>query len=190
MLYFHNLLSLLCHVRMSFISRLNRWKFSIFLWSWLKPNLINSWFLLHLCVVSSYLYIYVNCKGKMEYNLLIIILALSAFCGNAIHFKVPVNTEKCLKEEIHKDVLVKGEFEITSMAGVKVDLLVRLFWIFMTIFQKYTFTPILLVCIQVTDSNSHILYQKEEAAEGKFAFTTDDYDMFQICFKSKSEVKG
>ncbi|XP_067834979.1 transmembrane emp24 domain-containing protein 10-like, partial [Heptranchias perlo] len=38
---------------------------------------------------------------------------------------------------------------------------------------------------QVTDSSGHILYSKEEATKGKFAFTTDDYDMFEICFESR-----
>ncbi|XP_067833381.1 transmembrane emp24 domain-containing protein 10-like, partial [Heptranchias perlo] len=37
----------------------------------------------------------------------------------------------------------------------------------------------------VTDSSGHILYSKEEATKGKFAFTTDDYDMFKICFESR-----
>ncbi|XP_067834454.1 uncharacterized protein, partial [Heptranchias perlo] len=37
----------------------------------------------------------------------------------------------------------------------------------------------------VTDSSGHILYSKEEATKGKFAFTTDDYDMFEICFESR-----
>ena len=31
---------------------------------------------------------------------------------------------KCLKEEIHKDVLVTGEFEVNEVAGQKVDLMV------------------------------------------------------------------
>uniref|UniRef100_UPI00398F3B55 transmembrane emp24 domain-containing protein 10 n=1 Tax=Pristiophorus japonicus TaxID=55135 RepID=UPI00398F3B55 len=38
---------------------------------------------------------------------------------------------------------------------------------------------------RVTDSSGHILYSKEEASKGKFAFTTDDYDMFEICFQSR-----
>lgn len=95
----------------------------------------------------------------------VILLLVIVVESNAIMFKLPVNSEKCLKEEIHKDILVKGDYEIAPVNGVKVDLL-------------------------VTDSNSHILYSKEEATDGKFAFTTDDYDMFQICFKSKSELRG
>lgn len=88
-----------------------------------------------------------------------------ATVSSALIFKLPLNTEKCLKEEIHKDVLVKGEFGVTPLAGVTVNLL-------------------------VTDSNSHILYNKDDAKDGKFAFTTDDYDMFKVCFKSNSDVRG
>ena len=29
-----------------------------------------------------------------------------------------------------------------------------------------------------------MLYKKEEASKGKFAFTTEDYDMFEVCFMS------
>lgn len=38
---------------------------------------------------------------------------------------------------------------------------------------------------QVTDSKSHVLYNKDDAKKGKFAFTTEEYDMFEICFESK-----
>lgn len=38
---------------------------------------------------------------------------------------------------------------------------------------------------QITDSAGHILYSKEDATKGKFAFTTEDYDMFEVCFESK-----
>ncbi|NWS93029.1 TMEDA protein, partial [Hypocryptadius cinnamomeus] len=42
--------------------------------------------------------------------------------------------------------------------------------------------------LQITDSAGHILYAKEDAAKGKFAFTTEDYDMFEACFESKLPV--
>ncbi|XP_009472804.1 PREDICTED: transmembrane emp24 domain-containing protein 10 [Nipponia nippon] len=40
----------------------------------------------------------------------------------------------------------------------------------------------------ITDSAGHILYAKEDATKGKFAFTTEDYDMFEACFESKLPV--
>jgi hypothetical protein len=78
----------------------------------------------------------------------------------SIMFYLPANVKKCLKEEIHKDVLVKGEYELSAVAGHETRL-------------------------DVTDSRGHILYKKENAAKGKFAFTTDEYDVFQICFETK-----
>lgn len=42
--------------------------------------------------------------------------------------------------------------------------------------------------LQITDSSSHTLYSKEDAVKGKFAFTTEDYDMFEVCFESKSPM--
>ena len=39
----------------------------------------------------------------------------------------------------------------------------------------------------MTDSKGHILYNKEKASEGKFAFTTDDQDVFKVCFTSENQ---
>ena len=37
----------------------------------------------------------------------------------------------------------------------------------------------------MTDSKGHVLYNKDDATKGKFAFTTEEYDMFEICFETK-----
>uniref|UniRef100_A0A8C3AEG9 Transmembrane p24 trafficking protein 10 n=1 Tax=Cyclopterus lumpus TaxID=8103 RepID=A0A8C3AEG9_CYCLU len=81
----------------------------------------------------------------------------------SISFFLPVNSRKCLREEIHKDVLVTGEYEIAEQANTKTNL-------------------------KITDSTGHTLYSKEDAVKGKFAFTTEDYDMFEVCFESKSPM--
>merc|ERR1719376_327094 len=99
---------------------------------------------------------------------LIVFCLLAVTCiAEGMYFNLPYNTEKCLREEIHKDVLVKGDYEIKGgpQGAIKVNM-------------------------KVTDSNAHVLYQKEDATVGKFAFTTDDYDMFQICFISKTSGNG
>ena len=36
----------------------------------------------------------------------------------------------------------------------------------------------------MADSRGHTLFQKDDASKGKFAFTTEDYDMFEVCFHS------
>ena len=43
---------------------------------------------------------------------------------------------------------------------------------------------------QVRDSENHILFSKEDASKGKFAFTTDNYDMFEVCLESQVTVAG
>lgn len=78
---------------------------------------------------------------------------------DGLMFQIGQNQKKCLKEEIHKDVLVTGEYEISDAAGQKAHL-------------------------KVIDSKGHMLYQKEDASKGKFAFTTEEYDMFEVCFET------
>lgn len=92
-------------------------------------------------------------------RLLLVALALCVAINSAqaLMFYLTPSVRKCLKEEIHKDILVKGDYEITEVPGHHTKL-------------------------EVVDSKNHILYNKEEAVKGKFAFTTDEYDVFQICF--------
>ncbi|XP_058911896.1 transmembrane emp24 domain-containing protein 10 [Kogia breviceps] len=95
---------------------------------------------------------------------LLLLLLLGPTSVLAISFHLPVNSRKCLREEIHKDLLVTGAYEITDQSGGAGGLRTHL---------------------KITDSAGHILYSKEDATKGKFAFTTEDYDMFEVCFESK-----
>jgi len=74
-------------------------------------------------------------------------------------FHLPSNGKKCLKEEIHEGVLVTGEYDSSDALGHKLELL-------------------------VTDTKGHTLVRREDTPKGKFAFTTDSYDVFEICFIS------
>lgn len=38
------------------------------------------------------------------------------------------------------------------------------------------------VDLEITDSKDHRVYHKQHADAGKFAFTSDDYDTYKICF--------
>lgn len=51
--------------------------------------------------------------------LLLPVLIESVF---SISFFLPVNSRKCLREEIHKDVLVTGEYDIGEAANTKTNL--------------------------------------------------------------------
>lgn len=58
--------------------------------------------------------------------------------------------------------MVTGEYEVTVLPGFPTHL-------------------------QVKDTRGHILYNKEDAATGKFAFTTEDFDIFDVCFETKAD---
>jgi len=91
----------------------------------------------------------------------LLITSALLLCVSAINFKLTPENTRCIKEEAHKDVLVVGEFEIANLeTSQEVD-------------------------ITVKDTKEHLLFSKEKAEKGKFAFTLDDYDMFSICFTSK-----
>eukprot|EP00047_Mylnosiga_fluctuans_P002297 m.223971 g.223971 ORF g.223971 m.223971 type:complete len:207 (-) comp11012_c0_seq1:46-666(-) len=77
----------------------------------------------------------------------------------AISFYLPAVSHKCLQEDVHKDVLVVGTYELSS-------------------------SEVTVVNLDITDSRGHPVYHKEDAQKGKFAFTSDDYDVFNICFDS------
>ncbi|KAK5967925.1 Transmembrane emp24 domain-containing protein bai [Trichostrongylus colubriformis] len=78
-----------------------------------------------------------------------------------IRFNVPANNKKCMKEEIHKNIVVTGEYEFSEGIG-------------------YTGS------VHVTDTRGHTLYKREKFSDlkGKFAFTADEYDIFEICISN------
>ena len=45
---------------------------------------------------------------------------------NCLMFKLPANSRRCLKEEIHKGVLVSGEYSLSDAPGQRADLLVNI----------------------------------------------------------------
>ncbi len=102
---------------------------------------------------------------KLQLSVLLVLFFASQI--ESLMFYLPANSKKCLKEEIHKDILVKGDYHITEIVGHSTKL-------------------------EVLDSKGHLLYGKDEATKGKFAFTTDEYDVFQICFETKilQEIRG
>lgn len=93
-------------------------------------------------------------------HILFVVFTILLVGADALMFHLSPSQKKCLKEEIHKDVLVTGDYELSEAPGQKTSIL-------------------------VTDSKSHVLYNKDDAKKGKFAFTTEEYDMFEICFESK-----
>ncbi|XP_026725755.1 transmembrane emp24 domain-containing protein bai isoform X3 [Trichoplusia ni] len=96
----------------------------------------------------------------MEVHYLVFVLCAIWQGTNAIMWNLAPNTQKCLKEELHANVLVAGEYEVTEVTGQRVDYVIR-------------------------DSKDHILSQRDSITKGKFTFVTENYDTFEVCFISK-----
>ena len=56
----------------------------------------------------------------MHYIFLLCCICLVSIDG--LRFHLSPNSKKCLKEEIHKDVLVTGEYELSEAPGQKTSL--------------------------------------------------------------------
>ncbi|OQR79248.1 transmembrane emp24 domain-containing protein bai-like [Tropilaelaps mercedesae] len=92
----------------------------------------------------------------------ILVVMFVAHQIQGITFYLKPNSKRCIKEEVLKGVLVSGEYTLSDSPGHKTDLI-------------------------VTDTNGHVLAHRENihGDKGKFAFTTDTYDVFEVCFITK-----
>jgi hypothetical protein len=97
------------------------------------------------------------CK-KLHIGALGLIALVNQVLG--LSFYLDPNSKKCLKNEMHKDMLVTGEYIVNSLPGQEVNL-------------------------QITDPKKNFLVKYDKIDAGKFAFTTDDYDVYEICFLSR-----
>jgi len=92
-----------------------------------------------------------------------IFIFVGSATGDSLKFFIQPNAPKCVKQEIHKGVVVTGEYDLTDSPNSKTSL-------------------------KVTDTRGHTLHSREDFIDlhGKFAFTADEYDVFEICFTSKT----
>lgn len=60
----------------------------------------------------------------MEVHYLVFVLSVLWHGTDAIMWSLAPNTQKCLKEELHANVLVAGEYDVTEVAGQRVDYIV------------------------------------------------------------------
>ncbi|XP_015791562.1 transmembrane emp24 domain-containing protein 10 [Tetranychus urticae] len=91
--------------------------------------------------------------------LMVLILSSLILNVDSIRFQLEPNTRRCLKEEMRKDVLVSGEYDLSEGVGVRTDL-------------------------QVLDSKGHAALNRESIDKGKFVITADEDDIYDICFVS------
>lgn len=89
-----------------------------------------------------------------------LVFVLSVQFVTSIRWFMHPNSQKCLKEELRQNVLVKGEYEIVPIQNQFMDYIVK-------------------------DSKGHILATKQDITKGKFTFSTENYDVFEICFTSR-----
>ena len=62
----------------------------------------------------------------LEKRLLCAVLVLLSVLlgGHSISFSLEPDVRKCIREEVHKDVLVVGEYRLSDIEGQRTDLLV------------------------------------------------------------------
>ncbi|CRK94506.1 CLUMA_CG008011, isoform A [Clunio marinus] len=100
-----------------------------------------------------------------------IIVVFSFIClfvnVRAIRFNLQPNTQKCLRDEMNANMLVVGEYEISAASNQIVD-------------------------YEIRDTKQHILSKKDDISHGKFSFTSEVFDVYELCFKSKvpANVRG
>ncbi|XP_003962677.1 transmembrane emp24 domain-containing protein 10 [Takifugu rubripes] len=83
--------------------------------------------------------------------------------GFAINFHLPVNSVKCLYEDTQENVLFAGEYELSDEPRTTTDL-------------------------KIIDSKGFLLYIRQNATKGRFSFTTEKQDKFDLCFYSRSPM--
>lgn len=92
---------------------------------------------------------------------LFLILFISSL-SEAVRFHLQPGTKRCLKEEMRKSVICTGEYELSDGLGQRTDL-------------------------QITDSKGHSALLRENIDKGKIAVTSDEDDIYDICFISYSQ---
>lgn len=99
------------------------------------------------------------------YNIAIILLVIPILHIESIRFDVQPNSRRCLKEEMRKNLLAVGDYEVSSLAGTIID-------------------------FQITDSKGHTaLLRTGVDGKGKFAVTSDEDDIYDFCFTYSSSPR-
>lgn len=96
-----------------------------------------------------------------------------------IRFHLQPNQQKCLRDEMNANMLVVGW---VVQFNRQQSWLRNAF-----IFSEYEITaaPGQIIDYEVRDTKQHILSKKEDISRGKFSFTSEVFDVYELCFKSK-----
>ena len=63
-------------------------------------------------------------KHRLGLLVLVLLCLLLRRSVHAVSFLLDHDVKKCIREEVHKDVLVVGEYKLSDVNGQKTDLLV------------------------------------------------------------------
>jgi len=63
-------------------------------------------------------------KPRLQLSLLVVFFLSLVFAAQSISFTLDPDVRKCIQEEVHKDVLVVGEYQVSDVDGQKTDILV------------------------------------------------------------------
>ncbi|CAO1424305.1 unnamed protein product [Diamesa serratosioi] len=96
----------------------------------------------------------------MKTQLILVVISYLCCTIGAIRFHLSPNSQKCLKDEMQANQIIVGEYEISGAPGQIVD-------------------------YEIRDTKQHILSKKEDISRGKFSFTSEVYDAYELCFHSK-----
>lgn len=111
----------------------------------------------------------------------LLLSALGVVHTTTVSFQLPAHGERCLHKAVRKDLLLVYNYRIepAPTAGLPVSLMVR------PGAASADRGSCSLGPSQVTDTLGQQVYGKKElGAEGKFAFSPEQADMYLICFRS------
>lgn len=118
-------------------------------------------------------------------HILSVLVLLTVVSVDSLMFHLAANQKKCLKEEIHKDVLVTGEYQLSDVPGHKTQLLVQAtLYLFMESYMWIFISTKFGLCVSYsTTSLNACLYTvpNVEFSVGSVAYCKLQYCICRFC---------
>lgn len=93
------------------------------------------------------------------------LLAILIPMSISIKMTIEAGQTRCLKHESPLGVITNGLYDASEDLSHIVDLVIK-------------------------DSKGHLLFNREAISKGTFAFSTEDYEIFEVCFISRAAPAG
>lgn len=119
---------------------------------------------------------------KNEWRVVIFSIICLLESVRGIRFTLQPNTQKCLRDEMNANMLVVGWVKSTTKQAIVTYSLHNLLT-----FSEYEVSaaPNQIIDYEVRDTKQHILSKKDDVSRGKFSFTSEVFDVYELCFISK-----